>query len=287
LAHEVHVLMDRKKTMSFESVMVHIDAEGDTGSRIDMAVALSKRHEASLIGIGGWSPGMGFSADVAIIEDEPVKHQTEELTALMTSAERRFRAAAQDIKNVEWRGAFRRPLNHLVRESRSADLVIIGKQPAPEGHCEVLDTRAAILHVGRPVLAVPTTVSSLDVRRVVVAWKDCREARRAVCDALELLQDADEITIVEVSEKTLEDRAVKGLDDVAKFLQRRGISVGNRVFLRRTSSVAAEILSLAQKEGADLLVAGAYGHSRLGEWVFGGVTRDLLNDPSICCLFAH
>jgi nucleotide-binding universal stress UspA family protein len=267
--------------------MVHVDAEGESGSRIDIAAELSKRNQAFLIGIGGWSPGMSFAADVAVIEDEPVKHQSEELAALMATAEQRFRVVAQDVKNVEWRGAFRRPLDHLVRESRSADLVIIGKQPAPEGHCEVLDTGAAILRMGRPVLAVPTGLNGLNVRRVVVAWKDCREARRAVRDALVLLRHADEVTIVEVSEKTLEDQAVKGLDDVAKYLDCHGVSVRKRVFLRRTTSIAADVLGLAQQEGADLLVAGAYGHSRLGEWVFGGVTRDLLNDPSICCLFAH
>jgi nucleotide-binding universal stress UspA family protein len=273
--------------MAYETVMVHVDAEGGSVDRIDIAAELCKRNEAALIGIGGWSPGMAFAADVAVLDDEPVKHQTEELTALMTTAEQRFRAAAQDVKDLEWRGALRLPLDHLVRESRSADLVIIGTQMASERHCVVLDTGAAILRMGRPVLLVPTGVRKLSGRRVVIAWKDCREARRAVRDALGMLQDADEVLIVEVSEKTIEDKAVKGLDDVANYLKHHRIAVGKKVFLRRGHTIAADILVLAQKEGADLIVAGAYGHSRLGEWAFGGVTRDLLNGSSICCLLAH
>ena len=95
--------------MSYTTLLVHIDAEGDSGNRVGIAVDLAKRSQSALIGIGGWSPGMGFAADVAVIDDEPVKHQTEELTALMTAAEHRFRTAAKDIKHVEWRGELRLP----------------------------------------------------------------------------------------------------------------------------------------------------------------------------------
>ena len=273
--------------MSYTTILVHIDAERDSGNRVDIAVDLAKRSQSALIGIGGWSPGMGFSADVAIIDDEPVKHQTEELTASMTAAEQRFRMAAKGIKHVEWRGALRLPLDHVTRESRAAGLVIIGRQAAKEVHCVSLDPGAAILRMGRPVLAVPEGIGQLRADRIVIAWKDCREARRAVRDALPMLQDAGDVMVVEVAERTLAQDAEKGLDEVADYLKRHGVDVAAKVFLRKEQTIASELIRFAQREKSDLLVAGAYGHSRLGEWMFGGVTRDLLEQSPICCLFAH
>lgn len=273
--------------MSYSTLLVHIDAESDSGNRVDIAVDLAKRSQFALIGIGGWSPGMGFAADVAVIDDEPVKHQAEELTALMTAAEERFRRAAKGIKHVEWRGELRLPLDHLTHEARAAGLVIIGRQAAKEVHCVSLDPGAAVLRMGRPVLAIPNGIGQLSASRIVVAWKDCREARRAVRDAIPMLQDADEVMVVEVAEGAVAQEAEKGLDEVAAYLERHGVGVTAKVFLRREETIASELIRFAQREKSDLLVAGAYGHSRLGEWVFGGVTRELLEQSPICCLFAH
>lgn len=273
--------------MPYADVMVHIDPEGDSADRISIAVELAARSRAALIGIGGWSPGMGFATDVAVIDDEPVKHQTEEMTALMQRAERQFRSLAKGMQHVAWRGQLQRPLDHLTREARCAGLVVIGRQAGPETHCEQLDPGAAILRMGRPVLTVPTGVRKLSARRVVIAWKDCREARRAVRDALPMLQDADQVMVVEVAETGVTEAAEKRLDDVATYLGCHGVQVAAKAYLRREGSIAAELVGFAQREQSDLLVAGAYGHTRLGEWIFGGVTRDLLDGAPICCLFAH
>lgn len=273
--------------MPYTTLLVHIDAEGGSGNRVRIAVDLAKRSQSALIGIGGWSPGMGFAADVAIIDDEPVKHQTEEMAALMTAAERSFRMAAKGVKHVEWRGELRMPLDHLTRESRAAGLVIIGMRASKEVHCVSLDPGAAVLRMGRPVLAVPNGIGQLNARRIVVAWKDCREARRAVRDALPLLQRADEVMLVEVAEGSAAQDPERGLDDVANYLKRHGIGATAKVFLRREGTIASEIILFAEREKSDLVVAGAYGHNRLGEWMFGGVTHDLLEQSPICCLFAH
>jgi len=273
--------------MPYSTVMVHIDAEGDSSARVNIAADLARRSQAALIGIGGWAPGMGFASDVAVIDGEPVQWQKQELTALMTRAESRFRATAAGIGTVEWRGEFRLPLDHLVHESRCADLVVIGREAAKENHCVSIDPRAAILRMGRPTLAVPSGVSELRARRIVIGWKDCRAARRAVRDALPILHLADEVMLDQVSETAVEDEAIRGLDAVAQFLKGHRVSVAAQVYLRRKTTIAAELLEFAQTEYSDLLVAGAYGHNRLGEWIFGGATRDLLEQSSICCLFAH
>ena len=122
---------------------------------------------------------------------------------------------------------------------------------------------------------------------MVIAWRDVREARRAVQDALSLLHEASRVTIAEICKPGDEESAQARLGDVASYLARHRIKGGPRVILHREGSGAAQLIKLAQEDGADLLVTGAYGHSRLGEWIFGGVTRDLLASSPICCLMSH
>jgi len=125
--------------------------------------------------------------------------------------------------------------------------------------------------------------NDLSAQRVIVAWKDTREARRAVSDALPLLKAAKEVFVVAIGDETR--RA--GADDVAAYLFRHGIE--STTVLRRDApgGVADEIMKVAEQEQADLIVSGAYGYSRMREWMFGGVTRELLNGAPVCCLMSH
>src|SRR5262249_41476521 len=121
----------------------------------------------------------------------------------------------------------------------------------------------------------------------VVAWKDTRESRRAVRDALPFLQEAKEVVLVEVGEHESQSQAKKNLADVAAYLVRHQVVVAAEVWRRPPGLVAAELLRVVQEEKEDLIVAGGYGHSRLGEWIFGGVTRELLAASPVCCLLSH
>jgi nucleotide-binding universal stress UspA family protein len=124
-------------------------------------------------------------------------------------------------------------------------------------------------------------------RRALVAWKDTREARHALQNALPYLRTAEYIKLVEVAEEVLELTARERLDDVEKYLLRHGIAVNTKEVLRPQRSISDQLRDEAEKDGADLIVAGAYGHTRLGEWVFGGVTRGLLQKSDVCCLFSN
>jgi nucleotide-binding universal stress UspA family protein len=137
------------------------------------------------------------------------------------------------------------------------------------------------------VLVVPPGIDTLRAERVVIGWKDSREARRALQDSLPLLHEAKFVAVVEVCEKGIEAIARRRVDDVAGYLTRHRISVGSVLAAHAEGSVADELLRVAKAEGADLIVTGAYGHSRLGEWIFGGVTRDLLASSPVCCLLAN
>jgi len=134
---------------------------------------------------------------------------------------------------------------------------------------------------------VPDTVTALPLRRVVVAWKDTRESRRAVRDALPFLQQAKEVLLVEVGENESESQAKKNLADVGAYLVRHRVIVAAEVWRRPRRPVVIELLDVVEKEKADLIVAGGYGHSRLGEWIFGGATRELLSASPVCCLLSH
>jgi nucleotide-binding universal stress UspA family protein len=115
-----------------------------------------------------------------------------------------------------------------------------------------------------------------------------REARRAVRDALPFLQQAESVLVVEISEEgSSVDQAAHHVKDVAGYLARHGIKIiAERV--RPADVTAANALSrMIEEENISLVVAGAYGHSRLGEWAFGGVTRDLMAESPVCCLFSN
>jgi nucleotide-binding universal stress UspA family protein len=211
-----------------------------------------------------------------------------EIRAKLADKGNRFRCIAGAIhRNVEWRSVLDFPTEGLASEARSADLVIIG-QHAPSGDVyDVLDPGRVILRVGRPTLVVPEGVTVLRADHIVIGWKDTREARRVVRDALPFLHEATRVTIVEICASGEEVAAQERMDDLARYLNRHRITAGPRVILHRDGSGAALLIRLAQDEGADLLVTGAYGHSRLGEWIFGGVTRELLATSPICCLMTH
>jgi nucleotide-binding universal stress UspA family protein len=137
------------------------------------------------------------------------------------------------------------------------------------------------------MLIVPPDVDTLKAERVLVGWKESREARRVLQDALPFLHEAKSVSIVEVCDHGMEASARGHLDDVVHYLARHRISVGSVAALPAKIGVADHLVDMAKSEGADLIVAGAYGHSRLGEWIFGGVTRDLLAASPVCCLVSN
>ena len=144
-----------------------------------------------------------------------------------------------------------------------------------------------IMGAGRPFLVVPGGVKTLAADHVVIGWKGTREARRAIQDALPFLRQARRVTGVEICESDQKEAAQHQIDDVVLYLARHKVRAEGRVETRLLGSGADQIIGFAEEEGADLLVAGAYGHSRLNEWIFGGMTRDVLASSPICCLMSH
>jgi nucleotide-binding universal stress UspA family protein len=283
--------------MTYASIL--INAESDSPSvdaRIALAASLARRFKARLIGIAAASvqslPAVGATGTV-MVDGERLQAEQERVAADLSAAGAAF-LARPDISGIEceWRSANAYvPAEILAREARAADLIVVGRDQeiVRGGAYRSVSAGDVLLGAGRPVLAVPPGTRNLKAEHVVVGWKDTREARRAVVDALPFLVEAESVEVVTVAGDDEADGARRSADDVTHFLARhRRRAGGSRKVVRGHDRAAAEALLLAaQQSGADLIVAGGYGHLRLTEWAFGGVTRDLLKHCPVCCLMSH
>lgn len=277
--------------MSYAALMVHVEADSDInkhlGSHVGVAVSLAERFGAHVIGVGGWAPMSVFVAEAAREGVSPPEPHLQDMKTLLDRKGEQLRAALSGTgQTMEWRSVLDNPTDVVSREARAADLIIVGSSADRLDPFRSLDIGRLILAAGRPVLYVPPMRTALPLRRAAIAWKDTREARRAVRDALPLLQAAGSVLIVEVEEAGQEHHAQRG-GDLARYLARHGIQAVTGRAPRAEVTVIDTLLHTIEMENVDLLVAGAYGHSRLGEWMFGGVTRELLRQSPICCLLSH
>ena len=273
--------------MPFAAMMVHVDVAERRDDRIRLAARLSSWFHSTLIGATAWEPTTPLMYDGVIVDTEAAAGLLQEMSNQLAQVGEHFRKVAGPGPPTEWRTAIDSPTEFLVREARAADLIIIGRDRPPGDLYWTLDPGATIMRAGRPVLAVPNGVDSLKAERVVVGWKDTREARRALRDSLPLLREAVSVAVVEILGRANETPAQTPIKDVARYLARHRIAATVRQPEHAMGSVAGELIRVAQKIGADLIVAGGYGHSRLGEWIFGGVTQGLLAASPVCCLLSH
>ena len=273
--------------MTFSTLMVHLELEHPNDARLQIAGDLAEKFNAKVIGIAAADPQPPYYAGGSVARGF-VEHERVEVKKRIEEAEARFRAAIDGrAHGVEWRSALERPIDHVAREARAADLIIVGsnRDGVLIDRQRRLDPSDLVMVAGRPLFLVPPEVEYLKLDKVLVAWKDTREARRAVVDALPLLHKAKDVTVLEVvegdaSRSAAEDR----VKDVAAWLKRHDILVFPKV-MHATSE--AEQIDRIWKTEADLVVAGAYGHARLREWVFGGVTRNLITRSQRCSFLTH
>lgn len=183
------------------------------------------------------------------------------------------------------------PQNTAAMHARYADLTVLPGMPRDGAETMyVHDHFHDILRKsGRPVLVVPDGSSAqLPPKRAVIAWKPTREASRAVADALPLLAQAEQVDVLVIDPMVGE--AAHGGEpgaDIAAHLARHGLKVEVETRPSMNFSVAYALLEHARRVGADLLVCGGYGHSRLREAVLGGTTRELLQTAHLPVLFSH
>ena len=273
--------------MSYSTLMVHLDLDRSNEVRLQFAGELAERFDSRVVGIAAADVQPLYFMEGAAAE-ELLEQDRERLKSQIADCEAQFRRVLKArADNMEWRSALAWPTDFVARNARAADLIVTGPQAAAADSASRINTGDLVLRAGRPVLVVPPGAEFLRLNSVVVAWKDTREARRAVNDALPLLHKAREVIVVELIDEGADKAAAKArVEDVAHWLVRREISASS-IATRALVGVTNRLTTLAQDEGAGIIVAGAYGHSRFQEWVFGGVTRDLLTQQRCCALLSH
>jgi len=178
----------------------------------------------------------------------------------------------------------------MLMSARHADITVFASAPKGEDHTARIDLlQAALFESGRPILVVPPDYKKpVQFKNVLIAWNASREAARAVGDAATILSDADRVTVLTVDAHP----RMMGLGeapgaDIGAHLAHRGVNAEVRNVSSGDCSDAEAILRAAHDIDADLIVLGGYGHARLREFVFGGVTRELLSGADIPLFMSH
>ncbi len=203
-------------------------------------------------------------------------------------AETQFRSALRASGlDGEWYLLDERDLSGLVEYANTVDLAVLGQQ-SPDMPGALVPDRV-VTEVGRPVLIVPYAGQLETVgRRALIAWDGSREAARALNDALPLIGSAEAVTVLYVgARETQRERARPALDRIVGHLQRHAIRANGEDTPRGDIPISDLLLSRAADLGADMIIAGAYHHSRLREALLGGVSRELLRHMTVPVLMSH
>jgi nucleotide-binding universal stress UspA family protein len=276
--------------MKYATVMVGMAVGQSNQARLEIAGQLAERFGAMVIGVAAAE----FSPPLYFADGEPGQRLIDQgwdaVKNRLAELEGEFRAAMQDRAiEVEWRCAEDFPTRHLVRQARACDIIVVGEvvRGVLTDPFAQVNPGDLVMQAGRPLLVVPDACEWLDLRRVLVAWKDTAEARRAVSDALPILGKSGDVTIVEIVEDEAGRAAAESrLGDVVAWLSRHGVRASQLV-PAQFGDAAMQLERMASDVGAGVVIAGAYGHSRLSEWIFGGVTRRLINPSNRCSLLSH
>lgn len=272
--------------MNIGTILVNLDVDGDSSARLKYAVDLAGDLDAHLIGFAACSvrpivtPDGGFGASANYYA-----RQTEQNHSRIKELEEEFYSIAGQGANSSWRQSDFLPTDALVRNTRAADLIIAG---TPHGAAPYDIHRMAIpsdlvCGAGRPILFVAENGEYEHPDRALIGWKDTVEARRALCCALPFLLMANHVLVATVIENG-NSGATESVGDVMRFLMRHGIRAHSQVLTE--DDAAAGFVSMAKREHVNIVMTGAYGHSRAREWIFGGFTRELLDETGLNRLMA-
>lgn len=266
--------------MSYKSILVNLDIDGPVAPILGLAVDLAARFEARLIGFSAADAHLPFAGpEGSAIAAEVWEQERQENERRFKELQAEFERLTAGVAEAEWRQEAGNPTRSLAAAARLGDLVVTAaRDGASSGDAyRAADIGSLVLQAGRPVLVAAGDARAA-ARNIVVAWKDTREARRAVADAVPLLLSADEVAVVTV-DRAPDESVRAGLADVAAFLLRHGIKA--RTELVTASDESERLSEFIVACRADTVVSGAYGHGRLREWAFGGVTRSLLDDARL------
>lgn len=280
--------------MACKTILLHLNDVRRAGRLLEAAVPLARAANAHLVGLAVVPPyvvlpAMDGGGASATIEDHREAFRSE-----MTRLAEMFRRATAELPlPAEWLeadAAFDSVAARLLEHCRTADLIVASQADVQwSGSALLEDPVRIVMESGRPVLLIPNAGrTALPPRRATIAWDGRREAARATFDALPLLAGAEEVAVVWINP----ERAGGGAGDlpgsqVCAALARHGIRCQAVDAHAIGADVGPELLRQAKVQGADLLVMGCYGHSRLRELILGGASRHVLAHMDRPVLMSH
>lgn len=276
--------------MPLKDLLVYVDDSKACVARVGAAIHLAQTHNAHLVGLYVMPPLEIPAYAEVTIPDEIRVEQKEAARTRAAKAKGAFVAAADkaDISS-EWRFLEARRIPTVARQGRYVDLVVVGQKDDmdPLAIAGSL-TEDVLLDCGRPVLVMPSAAADTVGEHVLIAWNASREAVRAVNDALPLLQQAQTVDVLAINPPGyIAGEGEMPSTDICQHLVRHGVNATATHLEAQDISVGEMLLSRAADKGADLIVMGAYGHSRVREFVLGGATRHLLEHMTVPVLMAH
>jgi nucleotide-binding universal stress UspA family protein len=280
--------------MSFKSLLTFADVTESSAPRLETAIAMAERHGAHLAVCAlaeqpAYYYGIGteVAADVYV---QDIERSREVADRVAVAARARLAESGHDGDIRTATGTAAMISEIAARQARHADLNLVG-QPLDDDHLTLLTSvlEGVLLNSGRPLAMVPRQWSGGAFgARVMVAWAPCKEAARAVNSAMPFIEAAERVDIAMVDPETGEHaHGDEPGADLAASLARHDVRVTVNRLPGGGQRVAERLLSHAADCNASLVVMGGYGHWRLREALFGGVTRDMIRQSTVPLLMAH
>ena len=275
--------------MPLKDILVYVDGSREAPATLAASCALARDHDAHLTGLAVDRPPEipGYAAiEIPASALEIIEAQRKETAAKARETFEKAVAAAGITDRSRWSLAKGMPLESLSLRSRYVDLVVVSQSnpESPHGASEDM-VDDLILVSGRPVLVIPYIGAPARIgRKVVVAWNASREAARAVADAMPILEAAESVEVFVVEPNGIGDAPGA---DIAEHLARHGVNAVASRTAGMDIDVGDVLLNQISDSGADLIVMGGYGHSRMRELVLGGATRHILQHMTVPVLLSH
>jgi nucleotide-binding universal stress UspA family protein len=274
-----------------KDIVVNLSVTRGGGPAGDYAVSIASALDAHVAGVAFvYDPIVPVSA-TGYIPAEVIERQQADNEADAKAAIDRFaeatRRAGLSAEPLTITASLAGAGEQFGRIARRFDLAVVGQAEPETSTIDDIIAETTLFESGRPMIVVPYIQKGpLKLDKVMVCWDGSRQAARAIGDAMPLLTKAGKVEIVIIADEPGKQDEIAGAD-MGQHLARHGLRVDLERIPRGDVDVADALLSYAADSGADFMVMGGYGHSRLREFVLGGVTRSILRSMTVPVLMAH
>ncbi|WP_258127644.1 universal stress protein [Achromobacter anxifer] len=276
----------------YRRIAVHLDQGLDSSRRVEFSLQLARAHDAHLTGIYASyvSPGYFYDEAGLWVRTMDMARRIDETGR--TAAQLTFSQAARESGvAASWRQGDDVPAECVAKHARSSDILVISQENPDDVDAAVGNgfVEHVLMSAGRPVIVLPSAGTFKGVgARVLYCWNRSREAARAIADAAPILRNANALAVLTTDDVEPDRNLEVPFEDLAAYCACHGFPApAHQSRSTQEIDVGDAILSTAADFSADLIVMGAYGHSRMRQWVMGGATRAMLAAMTVPVLFSH